>query len=319
MALINLEDEFNKMRVSRDNAELSESSKRTYISHLKRVYEILGKSFKGHIDDLLDNENVISKIEGASVNNKHLYYIVIIRLLNHLNDDYRELTEKIYYPLFLKHKKDSVDKINDNVVKDSEAHKYLKVDEVLKRIREYNIKSPSGEILKRELLYKLIASFYFLNSNNYIPRGEIRTLKLASKSDVLDDEENYLVLNKKNEVAYIILNKYKTFKKYGMQKMKVSSELKEIIHIYLNAVEHNYGDYLFISKHNREISEANFSTLVSTSFLNVVGKGITTDIARQIQISEFNSKLPSMNGRLKFAKICLHSVDVATNYIKLDI
>lgn len=319
---VNLLLEFGKMR-SKSGEELNDRTIIGYVNRIKRVMGILGKKIEGDIVelcDLVDYDNVIKRIEEADIKNKDIYYIVILRLLNHLDDvNYREICDKYYYPMYLKHRALTEEVVNDNLAREDLAHKYMKAGDIIERIRGYNVVSGKGLILERELLYKVITSFYFLNSSNYIPRGEIRLLKVVGNKEELKEDENYVILNSKGKASHIILNRYKTYKTYGQQRIRISEELKGVINLYLESVSHNVGDYLIMNKSRKEYNESNFSALVSTSFLNVVGKGITTDMARHIQVSEFNSKLPSMNMRKKFARICLNSVDNANYYIKLDI
>jgi hypothetical protein len=298
---------------------LSEHTIRDYKQRIMSIYNLIDKSYYGHIKELLNYENIIKCIEASELKMKHLYYISIIRLLSHLNKEtYNDIIDKHYYPLFIKHKKETEDHINDNVTQVHNAHKYLPYHEVLDHIAQYQILAPNGEIMLKPLMYKLIATFYFLNPN-YIPRAEIKTLVIASNKDkTLKDDTNYLILNARHNASHIILNRYKTYRHYGQQIIKLSDPLKLMIRTDLEHVPHNYGDYLFFSKDRTMYGDSTFSTLVSTAFLYVVGKPISIDIARQIQITHFNSTMPSENQRKKFAKTFLHSTDVAKQYIKLD-
>jgi hypothetical protein len=317
---INVVNELERMTTGKGE-KLSELTKKGYMTRLKSVYKLLNQSVnleECELDYLLDVNKVISIIETSSLRGKEQYYLVILRLLNHLDEvKYKDITNK-YYEYYVKNKVDHEHEVNENKVKDVDAYKYMSVKEVLYRLEEYNIRSPSGVIIEKALLYKLIVSFYFMNSSNYIPRGEIRSFIIAGRGSELEDDKNYVVLNARGGVSHLVLNRYKTYRTYGQQLIKVSKELKSVLNEYIKYFRIGVGDYLIRTKSNVEMSETNFSTLVSTSFLNITGRGITTDIARHIQVSEFNNNMPSMNERKKMAKVCLHSVDNSTYYIKLD-
>lgn len=318
--IVNLVNVLSEMSTGKGE-KLSELTKKGYMTRLKSIFKLLDKEFnllECDISPLLDEESTIKLIESSELRGKEQYYLIILRLLNHLDEvKYKAITNR-YYEFYVKNKVDHEHEVNENKVKDEDAYKYMSVKDILERLGEYNIRSPSGVIIEKALLYKLIVSFYFLNSGNYIPRGEIRSFIIAAKDTELQEDKNYIVLNARRGVSHLVLNRYKTYRTYGQQIIKVSRELKVVLNEYIKYFKLEDGEYLIRTKSKGEINETNFSTLVSTSFLNITGRAITTDIARHIQVSEFNSKLPSMNERKKMAKICLHSVDNSTYYIKLD-
>lgn len=128
---------------------------------------------------------------------------------------------------------------------------------------------------------------------------------IKNKSEVVG-EKNYLVINNTPN-AIVILNKYKTKKKYGIKEDQLSSQITELIKKYLKNHKLSYGDYLFntqslsliVSRMNKKMDFQGFGAI------NLFRKMLTSEV--------HNSPNATTQDKLALAKKLKHSLSTAKN------
>jgi hypothetical protein len=133
-------------------------------------------------------------------------------------------------------------------------------------------------------------------------------LKVVQNKNEVNGEHNFLVMNKSPN-AIVILNKYKTIKKYGKKEDKMSVQVTNVLRDYLKNNKIGYGDYLFnnqglsqiVSKMNKKM---NFNGMGA---INLFRKMLTTDVHK--------NKESTIQDKLALAKKLKHSLKTAkTSY-----
>lgn len=322
---INIHDEFKNITSNsyRKNP-LSLTSIQTYIQRIDTIYTLILKhKYNGYIDLLIDHENVIHSIQQSTYINQKNYYTPILKLFKHLytqNPKYsflKDIVDNHYFPEFIKQQDITEKKLNDNKVNDAQKHRYLTLQQIHSLYDAYTY-IDNDTLITHRLLYKLIVAFYFYNPN-WVPRNDLVHIVIADKKTNISPDTNYLILNARNIPSHIILNVYKTYPTYGQRIIKLSDTVKQLLIVYIRHLNKNYNDVLFTTLNNTVYAKPSFSGLVSDAFKNVLRIDMNIDIARHIHVSHFNSTLPSNNQRTQYSYVLLHSLDVASQYIKLNI
>ena len=128
---------------------------------------------------------------------------------------------------------------------------------------------------------------------------------IKNKSDAIG-EKNYLVINNTPN-AIVILNKYKTKKKYGIKEDQLSSKITDILKKYLKNNNLNYSDYLFntkslsliVSRMNKKLGFQGFGAI------NIFRKMLTTQV--------HNNPASTTQEKLELANKLKHSLSTAKN------
>ena len=84
----------------------------------------------------------------------------------------------------------------------------------------------------------------------------------------------------------MILNVYKTSKKYGEKKIVMDSNTAKILRMYINKTGKKFGDVLFVSSRDTPISRNGISQLLLKTSKKYLGKSISTTMMRKIVVSD---------------------------------
>lgn len=149
-------------------------------------------------------------------------------------------------------------------------------------------------------------------------RNDIAGMEAISKRQYnkLTEEEkkakNYLVVEKGKMM--MILNKYKTSKKYEENKIDVPKDLEKLLRLYIRI---NGMGKLFTTSTGNELSRNALSQLLLKTSQKYMGKNISTTMLRKIYLS---SKYADVKEEMKKdAKIMGHSVATQQKvYVKND-
>ena len=163
-----------------------------------------------------------------------------------------------------------------------------------------NVKNKFGENSKMFL----IASLY----NELTIRDDYILKIVTTKKNVIGDEINYLIVPPKAS-CQIIINAYKTEKKYGVIKHTCSKSLNNLIRKYMQNNHDNIGNsgYLFGDKTLTSFVSAN------NVKLNIKG-GI--NIFRQMKITDELKNVASAEERKKLADSMRHSPVSQLKYVR---
>ena len=128
-------------------------------------------------------------------------------------------------------------------------------------------------------------------------------LKVVKTRDEAVDNDNYLIIGKAPQ-ANVVINSYKTIKKYGEFDVKLSTSLTSLIRKYIKNNKILDNEYLFNSK--------SLTVIVGrmNKKLGVTGYGATNVFRKMLQTDLDNSG-PSPEQRLKLADQLKHSMATA--------
>jgi hypothetical protein len=200
------------------------------------------------------------------------------------------------------------EKRKHNKIEEGDEAKIINLDkqEILN-----NLKKLSN--IKDRLIYALYSLFP-------ARREEWRLTKLTTETNenkLKDINNNYLILSNPKR---IIFNSYKTYKKYGQQVFNIDDkELNKIIDEYIINNGLKIGDYLFSLERDKreEISQPNFSKLISNVFFKVYNIRISLRYLRMSHISYLLNKNPTIKQKEILADYMAHSKEEQGKYNKI--
>jgi len=108
-----------------------------------------------------------------------------------------------------------------------------------------------------------------------------------SKFKELNDEYNYIVLEKRNKKIKYILNNYKTAKSYGQKVIPLNDELYNTMVAYKNAVDKYNGgqSWAFLNNNATEKLSRNRLGVVYKNLGDHIGKKLGTTLNRHLAVS----------------------------------
>jgi len=200
------------------------------------------------------------------------------------------------------------EKRKHNKIEEGDEAKIINLDkqEILN-----NLKKLSN--IKDRLIYALYCLFP-------ARREEWRLAKLTTETNenkLKDINNNYLILSNPKR---IIFNSYKTYKKYGQQVFNIDDkELNKIIDEYIINNGLKTGDYLFSLERDKreEISQPNFSRMISNVFFKVYNIRISLRFLRMSHISYLLNKNPTIKQKEILADYMAHSKEEQGKYNKI--
>ena len=281
-----------KELISEVKPNLKPNTIKQYESQLNK----LKKSFK------TDNFDFITDIDAVEDSLKHLSYLsqrnmynAIIVLLLALNSegDYDETLKDYQEIRDVLNDKYTTD-MSDGKILDSQKDKLVNISVI-----EEMIETMKKEILVRKLKTKtkltqnditLLRAYTLYSMLVRIPtRNDFSNLLYISQTQYkkLKDEEkaenNYLV-NERNNMK-IILNQYKTSKKYGENVISIPADLKKILNSYIKIMDFKINDNLF------PLSRNALTQLLTKTSERYLGKKISTTAIRKSYLSSKYSGL----------------------------
>ncbi len=290
-----------------------------YGQNIKRLYEkMTNKTFLGDLSFFNDIDKVTDYIEKNynSVGTKVNYLKSIVGFLKRLNgfeDVSREYSKKMieYKVIYDKDK-------GNNRLSEREENNYVTWDKILK----YDLTGLDQEDV---LLVKLMTA---------IPprRLSYKYLKLVKNKtkeeiDKLDKQYNYIVINKSGNATSVILNRYKTNKKYGRFIIDLTQPDKKPIFLFSeirkaikNFMKHkNIKSGALVFPNNKGEVYKDFTKRLHTAFRNIDNKNISSNTLRHSFIQYYsNKKNLSLNTIKLFSKYLGHSVEEFLGYRRFD-
>ena len=320
----NLLTEFQNM-TSRSGDALSPHSCKSYASKLNRVSILMtNKPYTDYKYFVNNVDNIIKSINDSDLKSKKDYFSAINKLLGYKGVNNTILDK---YKQAMKNHKELEDKNRgENLATDINVKKSQvagnSLTEIQDKIKKYSILD-NDKIDDTKLINLLLVSFYFMNTDNFIPRNDLPEFKIISinkSKKPLSNEFNYIVMSQNKKPIKIIMKNYKTKSTYGTQSFKLSPFLDNILETYLKEYNKNSGDYLFVDRNNKPFKHNNFSNLIENAMNDILGSKIGIDLARQIVLSNLhNNKLLSINEKKDLARAFLHSPDIAEEYVRVNL
>lgn len=290
------------------NASLSENSKIHYIRHLKKLVDISGKPLAEILQDPQGSIKLINDYDGSTASKKAMI-AGVCALLKHDRDlavRFESVMEK--WSTAMK----SVNKIERDRVatmepSEREVANWIKWDTIVQREKEL-AKLEYGS--DRHLLLALYTHIEPVRCDF----GNI-LLFLAEKPDreALNAKGvNYMRISRKKGKSYLVLNSYKTCKKYGCYSRYIPDSLVQII---LYNIEKHPRKYLIVSSQGFPYEKRNSYTRYANNVLeDIFSKKITVSLLRHSYISnlDFNTLTPKELQRI--SKNMQHSIGMQQMY-----
>jgi len=268
------------------------------VTKLNAIYNKMNGLYRiRHSNDIIINyilDNV-DKVEYFILNNyikklptKKYYYGLLNKFLRDKNDPkYFEVNKK--YKLLC----NEINKINYN---DNEYITKEKLQKLITWDKYIECYYTNQEKLDLQDLFMI--SLYVLQ-----PPRRVKDYFLLQ----LNEGPNRLYYNEQNEMI-LELSDYKTSKRYGVYKSKITGDLKDIID--------NYIKY-YINQDNRFFnysSSASLSNRIKRVNEIICGKPLTVNDLRHMYISSFLHRNPSTHDKKELAKHMGHSVMLQSLY-----
>ena len=195
-------------------------------------------------------------------------------------------------------KKPYLDQFEIYKIKSADENNQKNNDIIVPSFKTYleSVKKTFGENSKMFL----IASLY----NELTVRDDYGLKIVSTKKDATDEKENYLIVPPKAS-CQIIINAYKTEKKYGVIKHTCSKSLNELLRKFIS--KNPTTDYLFGNK--------TLTSFVSSNNIKLNIKG-GINIFRQMKITDELKTVKSAEERKKLADSMKHSPVSQLKYIR---
>lgn len=288
---INSENITEKIQESRPN--LKPNSIKQYETHLNK----LKKLFDSDDFNFLSNpDDVMNKLEDKHYTSKRNTLNAVIILLSALNHDkkYDELIEK-YQKIR--------DELNDKYLDDQQSGKisekqknnFAELSEIMSmidtmgnEIKSMKLKKKGDLTNKERELIMVFTIFSFLVK--YPLRNDLAGMKYITKSEynkLTEDnkkETNYLV-KQKNKLM-MILNHYKTSKKYGEKILDIDNETSKILRMYIKLTDKKLGEVLFTNNQGNPITRNGISQLLLRTTKKRINKNVSTTLIRKSVVSD---------------------------------
>lgn len=275
--------------------EVNNGSREKYKQDIKRL--LLLTECDNFIKCLKDYKNVINTINNSkksngdpySVNTRKSLFQMIVWIIDNLHIP-------IPKPIKLHYNKEfDIYKIHssDETIEKQDTSQIYSFSDYLQKIKDkYGVES---KIYVLSSLYKAITL-----RDDFILKIK-PTIKEAN-----DDNENYIVVPKKDALT-LIINQYKTSGKYGQIKIKLSIELSKIIRKYIDKEKLTNDEYLFGDK--------NLSSFVSKINKEIGVKG-GISVYRQMSVSDLLQSKPTAEARQKLSAQMAHSPLTQIKYLR---
>lgn len=299
---------FKKVK-SQTGLSLSDISIRNYISKLNTVSKLTTKQDYKNYKFLLQPKKVIEALNKSTLKGVKDYYSPIIILLDIVNAN-KDIINK-YQEQLIKEAEIEYEERERNILTTTEKERLLTIDQIKKRFEEFDPKTPG------DLMDKLIVAFYFFN--DLIPRNNLPRIKITNKDSNLNEDFNYLLVDKNLKPLQLIMLNYKTRNTYGEQRFNITETLSKLLTEYMKTFNKEPGDFLFSTESGYEIKDNSFLYVIKKAMINVLKSPLNIDLIRSILINQYYSGQPkSIQQKKEFARRLLHSPLVSQEYIFVE-
>jgi integrase len=288
---INSEDMSEKIQKSRPN--LKANSIKQYETHLNKLKKLFDSD---NFDFLSDPKKVMNKLEDKHYTSQRntLNAVIILLMALNLDEKYNDLIDsyqKIRDGLNDKYLEDQ----QSGKISDKQKNNFAELSEIMsmidtmkKEIVKQNLKNKETLTGKEKELLMVYTIFSFLVK--YPLRNDLAGMKYISKTNynkLTEDnkkENNYLVKNKNK--LMMILNQYKTSKKYGEKIIELNPEISKVLRMYIKLTDKKVGEVLFTNSKGNPITRNGISQLLLKTSKKYLDKNISTTMMRKIVVSD---------------------------------
>jgi hypothetical protein len=265
---------------------INRSTEEKYISDLLRLMKIVNSRYLDlyHSKNLIEMINTAKRPNGSaySENTKKSIFQVILFIIDNLK---LNVKKKPYEDQFNIKKMISIDQ-NEEKMQNEEVPTF----------REY--------LAKCKAMFG-VDSKEFLISKFYEELTMRDDFGLILANEIYDNDNNYLLITPTK--LTIVINSYKTNKKYGQVRHKLSKTLERLTKIYILKQNISLGDYLF--------GESKLSSTI-TKMNQALGYASGVNLFRHMKITQVLNKESNPETRLKLAAAMKHSNVIQKAYLR---
>lgn len=308
-----LKELFEKMGSKHDRA-LSNITVTNYVNKLNKLSTIvLGHGYNGSNNWLTDSNRVIGALRKHELSGKKDFLSPVVKLLKHI--DAPQDIISAYQKAMSEFKDDEYSVRRKNKASQEHVDKALPYEEIIQKINDYKVVDDTT------LIYKLICAMYF--QNTLVPRNDLPTMKLVSTSkkvSQMNPEFNYITIDKAGTPIDVIMKNYKSRATYGTQKFPITDVVKALLKQYFQVFGKRPGDFLFVMRDGQPFKKPNFIDLIGNATEAVLGKRMSADIIRQIQITHYyNQHAKSIEEDEHDSLRYLHSSAIHKEYLRTNL
>jgi len=298
-----------KKAITPQGLPLSDTTIRNYISKLNTVSKLVTKKDYNNYKFLLQPKKVFEALNKSPLKSVKDYYSPIINLLELVRAN-KDIIKK-YQDELIKKAEIEYEEREQNILTKTEKERLLTMKEINERYNDFKVNTPA------DLMDKLIVAFYF--KNDLIPRNNLPKIKITTSDKNLNDEYNYLLVDKDLKPKELIMLNYKTRNTYGEQRFQITKELSTLLTEYMKVFNKENGDFLFSTESGYEIKDNSFLYVIKKAMEEVLKSPLNIDLIRSILINDFYTGKPkSIQQKKDFARRLLHSPLVSQEYVFVE-
>ena len=126
--------------------------------------------------------------------------------------------------------------------------------------------------------------FYLMTFPDQTPRLELRNLRFTTRIGDTKETGNWLYVN--DGKVYMVLNKYKTYNKYGQWKYQLPADAYQYLSIYIDKNGLQSGDYMFLSARKNLMRSNKFSKWAQLAMKTYTDDEIRNRTIRKIKLQK---------------------------------
>ncbi len=291
------------------DAQLSDKSKKQYITYLQQLVELTGDDLATVIANPADTVKKINSFD-VSLPRKKAYINSVCALLKHdtsLGQQFkreRELWQKAQKSVNNIHAQRSEHMLMSRREKENWViwRDVLAAESVL-----------ADEAYGSEA--HLLLAMYCLIEPARADYGDVQMFSGSDKPDkeaLIEAKQNFVRISKKRNKSYVCLSKYKTSEIYGPHVRMLPDAL---VHVINHSLMLHPRSHLFVTRNDEPFPNKDaFQFRVSSTFYKIFGKNVSVSMLRHSYISalDFNELSPAQLSSI--SKNMMHSISMQQQY-----
>ena len=271
---------------------LSDSSLKLYLSKLKKFATSKGKM---PVKTFNNFDDIIEKVNGMSSNvstKKSILTAIVIFLQSAVKPNHK-LINRYKEPMVGYMKQEGTESFKQEK-NDKQQKNWVSMDEFTEIINKMQSEiKKEGLLVQSELSnkeYTQLQHYIIMRLFHEFPfRNDVASLNIVKTKENMDNTKNYLVTGKEYT---IVLNNYKTSKKYGSKEYVLKPELKKLIK---KLLKHQDCGYLLCNTNRKgRMTRNNLTQTLQKIFMKHTGKNVSSSMLRHVQASELNKDKPTL-------------------------
>jgi hypothetical protein len=283
-----------------NRAELSDVSKRLYIYNLEMLEKKMGKG----INYILTHPNeVVGFINRTydELQTRKAFVVACSSLFKHDNTLQCRIprSHEKWVQHTLRANKEVSDRYKMGMATEKQEASYIAWEEVMRKLGELEYGSVQHLLLAMYVLEPPKRQDYGALKVYIEGRGEVR------------DVGNYLVL-RSGKKALLVMNEYKTAKKYDKKEFELSVELTKLVN---HSIRTRPREYLFVNREGRAFSKESFAKFTGRVFKGIFGgRNVTVNTLRHSIIKYTLEHQNKHSDRERLSDRMCHSVGMQSAY-----